>query len=394
MFKIAHFFKLEMTKSCFFSGCSLFIANWPAPVCGPYFRIYTATRPRQHICAIMGSMAARRAVRDHLSCPISLQVMTEPVMDPEGNTYEKASILAWLARTPISPITRSPLTAAMLTPNRALANAIAQLKPFLEGMEDCAPAQSGPLRVYVPPTRMSTRVLHSHSELEVIEDSEVEALATAPTLAELEVIEDSEVEALARVLCVSQDLAVEVAFAWALSESRDIAVEEEMIKKTLKESKKKPIMRAPPPSFGEAVRMPRGACGFKEDKAWAQFDPAGELEIVEKEMIKKALKESMKEELERKSARAPPPSYDEAVRMPRGLWAFKEDEAWIPFDPAGDLAVETAYAAGQTAAQSQFFNPRLKQAVLYIYDLENMKQLNTATGFVRDIQRRDIQRRT
>jgi len=201
--------------------------------------------------------------------------------------------------------------------------------------------------------------------LAAIEDSEVEALAIAPTLTELEVTEGSEaeVQALAR----------------ALGESQDLAVEEEVITKELEESKKKPTMRAPPPSCGEAV---------KEDIAWSQFDPEGELEIVEEEMIKKALKESMKEELERKLARAPPPSYDEAVRMPRGLWAFKEDESWIPFDPAGDLAVETAYAAGQTAAQSQFFNPRLKQAVLYIYNLEKMKQLNTATGFVRDIQRR------
>jgi len=74
-------------------------------------RIHIGTR--QQSCAKMGSMAARRVVRDHLSCPISLQVMTAPVMDPEGNTYEKASILAWLPRTPISPITRSPLTAAL-----------------------------------------------------------------------------------------------------------------------------------------------------------------------------------------------------------------------------------------------------------------------------------------
>jgi type IV secretory pathway VirB9-like protein len=54
------------------------------------------------------------------------------------------------------------------------------------------------------------------------------------------------------------------------------------------------------------------------------------------------------------------------------------------FDMAG---AEEAYAAGQTTAQSHFFNPQLKQAMLYIYNLENMKQVNTAMGFVRDVKR-------
>jgi len=237
-------------------------------------------------------MSAKRSVRDHLICPISRQLMTEPVTDPEGNTYEKACILAWLAKCPTSPITKSPLSAEKLIKNIALANAIADLKPMLEGIEDRAPVQTTPLRVGVLSTRAAGKT------------SAAQARRSCGR------IEDSEVEALAR----------------ALSESQDLAVEQEM--------------------------------------------------------IKKALKESMKE------LRAPPPSYDEALRMPRGGWAFKEDETWIPFDPAGELAVEAAYAAGQTTTQSQFFNPRLKQAVLYIYDLQNMKQLNTATGYARDIKRR------
>ena len=52
------------------------------------------------------------------------------------------------------------------------------------------------------------------------------------------------------------------------------------------------------------------------------------------------------------------------------------------FDKVG---AEEAYAAGQTTAQSQFFNPGLKEAVLYIYNLENMKQLNTAMQAVRSV---------
>ncbi len=53
-------------------------------------------------------------------CPITLEPMTEPVIDPEGNTYEKSAILEWIALHNNSPITRRPLRAECLVPNRAL----------------------------------------------------------------------------------------------------------------------------------------------------------------------------------------------------------------------------------------------------------------------------------
>jgi hypothetical protein len=58
--------------------------------------------------------------------------MVDPVVDPEGNTYDRASIEQWLARNPTSPITRSRMTKDDLTPNRALADLIATFKPMLE----------------------------------------------------------------------------------------------------------------------------------------------------------------------------------------------------------------------------------------------------------------------
>ena len=57
-------------------------------------------------------------------CPITGEVMREPVMDPEGHTYEQDAILHWLQRNATSPITRTALTPAMLKPNRALRDAI------------------------------------------------------------------------------------------------------------------------------------------------------------------------------------------------------------------------------------------------------------------------------
>ena len=63
-------------------------------------------------------------VPDAYICPISGDIMKDPVMDPEGNTYERKKIEEWLTRIQTSPITRSTLTKEQLSPNRALKDAI------------------------------------------------------------------------------------------------------------------------------------------------------------------------------------------------------------------------------------------------------------------------------
>lgn len=57
-------------------------------------------------------------------CPITEEVMIDPVVDPEGNSYERAAIVAWLQQNSTSPITRSPLRIDQLIPNRSLRSAI------------------------------------------------------------------------------------------------------------------------------------------------------------------------------------------------------------------------------------------------------------------------------
>eukprot|EP01112_Ceratiomyxa_fruticulosa_P020975 TRINITY_DN7285_c0_g2_i1.p1 TRINITY_DN7285_c0_g2~~TRINITY_DN7285_c0_g2_i1.p1 ORF type:complete len:812 (-),score=239.44 TRINITY_DN7285_c0_g2_i1:113-2548(-) len=57
-------------------------------------------------------------------CPLTQEVMKDPVVDPEGNSYERSAIEAWLKNNATSPITRSPLTLDNLIPNRALHDAI------------------------------------------------------------------------------------------------------------------------------------------------------------------------------------------------------------------------------------------------------------------------------
>tara|TARA_B110000908_G_C10267943_1_gene466650 strand:+ start:5543 stop:7681 length:2139 start_codon:yes stop_codon:yes gene_type:complete len=59
--------------------------------------------------------------------------MNDPVMDPDGNTYEKKAILEWLKIKKESPVTRNPLHASDLKPNRALKDAI---QSFLQGYSE------------------------------------------------------------------------------------------------------------------------------------------------------------------------------------------------------------------------------------------------------------------
>ena len=65
-------------------------------------------------------------LEQQLICPITQEVMFDPWIDNEGNTYEYAAIMAHLARSKTSPITRSPLfpTNEYLRPNRTLRDII------------------------------------------------------------------------------------------------------------------------------------------------------------------------------------------------------------------------------------------------------------------------------
>ena len=53
-------------------------------------------------------------------CPITGEILENPVSDNAGHTYEKSSILRWLETKKESPITREYLTPSMLTDNTVL----------------------------------------------------------------------------------------------------------------------------------------------------------------------------------------------------------------------------------------------------------------------------------
>jgi hypothetical protein len=66
------------------------------------------------------------SIPDYIICPITNMVMEDPVMDRDGNSFEREAITEWLDKNKISPLTRKPLRQSDLVPNRALKNLIDQ----------------------------------------------------------------------------------------------------------------------------------------------------------------------------------------------------------------------------------------------------------------------------
>eukprot|EP00210_Caulerpa_lentillifera_P006948 g6643.t1 len=63
-----------------------------------------------------------------ICCPITLEVMRDPVIASDGHTYEREAIERWLRCKTGSPVTRQPLSSSMLIPNIAMKYIIDQCK--------------------------------------------------------------------------------------------------------------------------------------------------------------------------------------------------------------------------------------------------------------------------
>ena len=67
----------------------------------------------------MSAMATNQ-VPDAFFCPITHDIMQDPVVDGDGVSYERYAITQWLGKHNTSPVTRNKLTVDQLRPNRAL----------------------------------------------------------------------------------------------------------------------------------------------------------------------------------------------------------------------------------------------------------------------------------
>lgn len=68
-------------------------------------------------------------------CPITGEMMVDPVIDNGGHSYEREAISEWLLRSETSPITREYLSLDMLTSNRALKEAIASWSALVSRLQ-------------------------------------------------------------------------------------------------------------------------------------------------------------------------------------------------------------------------------------------------------------------
>ena len=57
-------------------------------------------------------------------CPISLEIMKDPVITPDGISFDRESIVDWLKDHDTCPITKRPLSVSNLTSNKILKSII------------------------------------------------------------------------------------------------------------------------------------------------------------------------------------------------------------------------------------------------------------------------------
>ncbi|KAL1518460.1 hypothetical protein AB1Y20_002752 [Prymnesium parvum] len=72
---------------------------------------------------------AGSALPDELYCPLTGELMVEPVSTVDGYVFERRAIEAWLLRQCTNPLTRAPLPCATLVPNLPLAKLIRAMAP-------------------------------------------------------------------------------------------------------------------------------------------------------------------------------------------------------------------------------------------------------------------------
>ena len=112
-------------------------------------------------------------------CPITQDIMTDPVIGPDGHTYERSAIEAWLnSGHNRSPMTREPMTSRNLIPNIALRNLIqeSQNPTRVAPVQAAMPAQNQPPPIDMTINRIDENKYHISLKTEDKPD------ATMPTL--------------------------------------------------------------------------------------------------------------------------------------------------------------------------------------------------------------------
>lgn len=72
-------------------------------------------------------------IPDQYRCPLTLEVMEDPVVAKDGHSYERRAIEGWLEKHTTSPMTNEALFSADLFPNHSLKSLILEWKESTKG---------------------------------------------------------------------------------------------------------------------------------------------------------------------------------------------------------------------------------------------------------------------
>lgn len=85
---------------------------------------------------------ANQSVPKRYICPISLDIMSDPLVSRSGHRFERGAIEEWIGRTGTNPITRETMTLRDLFPDVTLREEIRFWRKSTNGMENTTTTHS------------------------------------------------------------------------------------------------------------------------------------------------------------------------------------------------------------------------------------------------------------
>ena len=111
---------------------------------------------------------ARYALKQDLRCPITLEVMRDPVIAGDGHSYEREAIERWLRNHHTSPLTGRVMPSSALLPNHRLRTLIQDLEVACHGGGDSA--RAAPPRADAPRPPMAERPSPAQNRVALVQD--------------------------------------------------------------------------------------------------------------------------------------------------------------------------------------------------------------------------------
>jgi U-box domain len=125
-----------------------------------------------------------RPLPDVFYCPIMCELMVDPVIAPDGNSYERQAIENWIRANGTSPVTREAMTLAQLRPNNALYD-------LIQGEKKRTPDSMHPsVRRWKESTAMTSRLPLTETTTVPASAPELASSASSPTpITEAEILQ-------------------------------------------------------------------------------------------------------------------------------------------------------------------------------------------------------------